>query len=624
MCGITGLLEFRRGSVSADLVAAMTATLAHRGPDDRGCFIEGPVGLGHTRLSIIDLSAAGHQPMRSADGRWTLVFNGEIYNFRDLRDELEAAGSTFRGHSDTEVLLAAWSHWGPAMLGRLNGMFAFAIWDGHTKTLSLARDRFGIKPLYLAHTRTGGLVFGSEIKAILASGFVDRHIDPAALHEHLYYGNSLETRTLFAGIETLAPGHVLHVSEAGIRREAFWSLDSVPVLDLEPADAVTAVRDALARAVTRQMVSDVPIGVFLSGGIDSSCITAFASRHAEGRLQTFSVGFDFDRGVNELPKAKQVAEHFGTDHQELHLEGGRLPDVLAALIRCHDQPFSDAANIPLYLLCRELGGSPKVILQGDGGDEIFAGYRRYALLARAGVWRTMGVLGRLANGLTPRNQAFFRRARMVRALTERDAGLRMARLLTLETPEESPVRLLAPAWRQRVAAHDPFSAYRACNQALAALDPVQRMLYTDTRIILPNTFLEKVDKSTMAHGIEVRVPLLDQDLTDLAMGLPSRVKVKGSEKKYILRAALRGILPDAILDGPKTGFGVPTDYWLRGPLAGFMREVLTAAPADLFDKGALERTMETHIAGGRNHGFLLLKAVNLALWAEAYDLETSL
>ncbi|HEV2149057.1 MAG TPA: asparagine synthase (glutamine-hydrolyzing), partial [Longimicrobiaceae bacterium] len=385
MCGICGVAERSGRAADEPLALEMTSRLAHRGPDDRGVAVRGGVALGQTRLSIIDLSEAGHQPMSSPDGQVTLVYNGEVYNFRELRARLESQGAAFRGRSDTEVVLAAYLAWGLDALPLLDGMFALAVWDGRNGELHLARDRFGIKPLYY-RAEGGSLAFASEIKAILAGG-APREVDWEGLHEYLWYGNALGENTLFHGIRRVPPGHRLTWGPDGLRVAPFWLLEDVPPVADDVETATAGVRERLEGAVRSHLVSDVPVGVFLSGGIDSSAITAFASRHHGGRLKTFSVGFDFDRGVNELPRARRVAQHFGTDHRELHVAGADIRGVVERLVRCHDEPFGDAANIPLYLLCEQLGGEVKVVLQGDGGDELFAGYRRYEILARERSWR---------------------------------------------------------------------------------------------------------------------------------------------------------------------------------------------------------------------------------------------
>ena len=621
MCGICGFVDFAGRSEAAPIVEAMTRTLRHRGPDDSGSFTEGPVALGHTRLSIIDLSAAGHQPMSTSDGRLTIVYNGELYNFPELREELARAGESFRSRSDTEVVLTAYARWGEAAFPRLRGMFALAIWDSRSGQLTLARDRFGIKPLYVA-AMARGLVFASEIKAILTSGMIPRGIDTAALHEYLWFGNALAPNTLFRGIKKLMPGHALMIDAEHCREAAFWSLEEVQPTHCDYQSAVREVGQRLDAAVKSHLVSDVPVGVFLSGGVDSSAVTAFASRHYGRKLQTYSVDFVGGEGQSEHAKARLIAETFATEHHEIRVGPGNLPDLLERLVCAHDEPFGDAANIPLYLLCEQLRGTLKVVLQGDGGDEVFGGYRRYNVMRTERAWRLAAVMFRVIDGPWFSGAVAFRAQRFLHAMGASQPPERMALLLTVEDVKRPPARVLNAALRREVEASDPFRRYRELYRRLAGLDPVQRMLRTDLSILLPDTFLEKVDKPSMAHGIEVRVPFLDNSLTDYALGLPSKYKVSRGEKKRVLRAALRGIVPDVILDAPKAGFGVPYQAWLRGPLMSFFQDLLRGRKAR--EWGALDleevwRLMEDHVGGRRDNGFLLWKVLQLVLWHDLYS-----
>ena len=616
MCGICGIVDYSRPNIDSRLVWAMTETLDHRGPDDSDVKVVGPAGFGHTRLSILDLTRAGHQPMQTEDGRITLVYNGEVYNSPDLRRRLEGEGVRFRSRSDTEVVLQAYARWGSHSFAMLNGMFALALWDAPSQTLHLARDRFGIKPLYY-HRSGRGLVFGSEIKAILASGRVRPEMSWQALHEFLYYGNALGTSTFFEGVVKLPPAHHLTLSRKGLTISAYWSVDQLqPVTDGLEA-ATDAIRQRLTDAVGAHLLSDVPVGVFLSGGIDSSAITALASKQYCGQLQTFSVGFDFDEGSNELAKARSVAEHFDTEHHELHVAGANMSGVIERLVQCHDEPFADAADIPLYLLCEQLKGSIKVVLQGDGGDEMFAGNRRYNVVSYERAWRWVSRAALGLESLAPRGPVYHRAVRFFRAMVHPDPAMRFALLLTPETLASPPTRVLSADARHKAEQCDPFARYHEVSNRLQHLDAVQRLLYTDACILLPDTYLEKVDKSTMAHSIEVRVPFLDAELSGYAMGLPASMKVRRGQKKWILRRALRGILPDAILDGKKTGFGVPVDSWMRGPLAEYLRSVVldhSVLEWGLFDRAAVEHAVDQHLAGRKNEGNLLYKVLNLALW----------
>jgi len=620
MCGLCGLIDRGGGPIDRGVVEAMTRRIAHRGPDDEGVYVAPGAGLGHRRLSIIDLSAAGHQPMASSDGSLVAVYNGEIYNYREVREELARAGARFRTATDTEVAIEAYRRWGVEGFARLNGMFAIALWSPSRRELVLARDRFGIKPLYYLE-RGGMLAFGSEIKAILASGLLDRQLDPAALHEYLYYGAALGERTMFAGVRKLPPGQFARFGATGLTTGPYVSAFDPPPVEGATPDLVARLRTHLEAAVRRHLIADVPVGVFLSGGIDSSTITAYASRNTVGRLKTFSVEFDFLYGPSEIPKARRIAAMFGTEHHEMKIVSHDLPAVIESLVDCHDEPFGDAADIPLYLLAREIKGSIKVVLQGDGGDEMFGGYRKYAVLAWARFWRAAAAVAHPVRTLFPRTPVWYQRRRFLQAMGQADPAMRMALLMTDEWLEFPPTDLLAPDLRAAVAPHDPFRPYRELQRRFGHLDPVQRMLYADAAFLLPDIFLEKVDKSTMAHGLEVRVPFLDHELAAFALGLPSGLKVKHGRKKWILREALRGVLPDDILDGPKQGFGVPFAKWLKGPLYDYLSDRLLgpSAPArEAFDPAALGRVLTDHRDGIRDSGFLLWKLLNLALWSDRY------
>jgi asparagine synthase (glutamine-hydrolysing) len=621
MCGICGLYGMESSEDPDRTIRRMTETIAHRGPDGAGIFVDEGVALGHRRLSVIDLSSAGAQPMTL--GAATVVYNGECYNFLKLRIEMEGLGHVFGGHSDTEVLLHAYQAWGLAGLERLEGIFAFALWDAARRRLILMRDRLGIKPLFYSW-QAGRLVFGSEIKAVLAGGGVDRGLDDQALMEFLWYGNAFEERTIFRGVRALQPGSRLVIEAGQARLETWWRVEAWltrATRDSSRHDAAVAVREAVDTAVARQLVSDVPVGLFLSGGVDSSSIAASASIASGHRLASFSVAFDYDKGVNELPKARLVAQTLGLDHHELRIRGDALEEVISALVQVHDEPFADAANIPLYLLARELRGKIKVVLQGDGGDEMFAGYRRYSVLRAAALWRLW------PRGLAPVIHTLFRGrgariARVGAAASNADAAVRMALLLTVETLRDPPTAMLTDAARQRLeASTDPFAAYRRCASRFVNFEPVQQMLLTDISLQLPSQFLAKVDRATMAHGIEARVPLLDEGVASLAIGLPVALKIRGRQKKIVLRDAMRSRLPPEILDGPKTGFGVPYEEWLRGALHGFARAAIldnTFVERFGLDRTHLATALAEHRSRRRDRGFLLWKLLQLALWSRQY------
>ena len=622
MCGIAGIHHYGGANAEAEAVRRMTESLSHRGPDDSGLHVAGPIGLGHTRLSIIDLSAAGRQPMHSEDGRCTLSYNGEVYNFRELRRTLEAKGHRFRGNSDTEVVLRAYIEWGTDCLRRFEGMFALALWDEAQQRLLLARDPFGIKPLYYQDFGAA-IVFGSEIKALLASNAVTPRIDWAGLHEYLCFGVALGANTTYDGVRKLPPGHLLSADADGVKVAEYASMfEATPVADDLPS-AEAKLYSLLERAVKDHLASDVPVGVFLSAGIDSSAITAFASQQYQGRLTTYTAGFDFDWEASELAVARQVAERFGTDHHELHITGEEVTPLIERLVRCHDGPFGNPANIPLYLLCEAVGGRHKVILTGEGGDELFGGYRTYWLAAlqrlapsllRAG--RRLGHVERLA----PRPWGMAKPLRHLRILTRLgvDPSQDMALLRSVDSPVTAPFAAPAQAMLQ---SSDPFRRYREHFHRFANLDPAQRMMHTDCGIRLTDLYFEKADRASMAHGIEVRVPLVDRRLAAYAMGLPAAYKVRGRTGKLILRRSLRGLVPEAVLRRPKTGFAVPMHHWLRTSLVDYLRSVLfdeATLRTGLFDRAALERMVREHQNGQRNHGQLLHHLLNLALWLHAY------
>ena len=620
MCGIGGIYRSGKRAVDKDALQRMMDSLHHRGPDDHGLYARGSIGLAHTRLSIIDPSPHGHQPMLSDDGAVALAYNGEVYNFGELRKTLECAGQRFRGHSDTEVVLRAYLQWGSRAFSRLNGMFAFALWDGHQQRLYLVRDPFGVKPLYFRHAE-GELSFGSEVKAILAAGGPRAQADVAGLHEFLYFGTALGRRTMFEGIAKLPPGHALAVDEKGMRCTAYSSIPNPARSRDDFQTATKTVRSLVGEAIRSHLVSDRPVGVFLSGGIDSSAITAFASEYYEDRLKTFTIGFGQGDDSGDLSAARRVAEHFGTDHHEVDVDVEQVADVVERLVRCHDQPFGDPADIALFLLSKQVGGDAKVILQGDGGDEMFGGYRRHALMSHLVWWRlfSKGTSGmhRLLERLSGEDAVEV----TLDALADSDVGMLMARLLATESPSRPPTRVLSRDLRERLLDSDPFAHNKRLHGRFADYDVTRRLIALDASITLPDLFFEKVDKPTMHHGIEVRVPMVDRNLASYAMSLPSNYRVRGRNKKVVLRAALRGIVPDSILDRPKAGLNVPMAYWLRTSLADYAKSVLLDSATrqfGIFDQEAVARCFKEHCDGSRNNERLVYKLLSLALWCHAY------
>ena len=620
MCGISGFVARQGWEDAVSSCSRSLEAMRYRGPDHCGEFQDGHVWLGHLRLSILDLSSAANQPMVSTDGRFVICYNGEVYNFAELAQSLDIYG--MRSHSDTEVLLNAFQRIGVDVVSQFNGMFAFAIYDRLKQKLWLVRDRLGIKPLYYRLDEQG-FAFASEVKGLVTADQSLARCDLSSMHEWLFYGSSLGERTLYEGVHQLLPGHWLELDIASFEfsTQAYWSplqhVGTTPVLDSTP-DLVAEIRRLLEQAVTRQLVSDVPVGVFLSGGIDSSVITAFAARHYQGKLATYSAGFDFDRGVNELPKARQVAQLYGTEHHEIHISGFEIADTVEAMVHHHDMPFSDAANIPLFLLASKVAGRTKVVLQGDGGDELFGGYRRYTTLSYLPYLQWLIPLGKWANELTGRGLHYYRRQRYLNALSAPDVATRMAWLMTEEDGRSHPAEMFTSDLRREIESQDPFAHYRHCQSSVAEQDILSQMALVDSMIVLPDIFLQKVDRSTMAASLEVRVPFLDHELVDYCMQIPGFRKVPFGQKKWLLKRALKDVLPSDILHGKKTGFGVPYGYWLRGALKPLFFDHL--AQFQRTRPGVLEEKticawFDEHASRRRDRSFLLWKVLNFMIWA---------
>ena len=620
MCGLTGLYLSNNRSVEDRMLQRMTNSLAHRGPDDAGVWINDSIGLGHRRLSIIDLSQHAHQPMISRDDSIVLVFNGEIYNYRELKRELESMGVVFSSNSDTEVILEGYREWGDAILERLNGMFAIALVDVKNKHLLLARDRFGIKPLHYAFTKEG-VVFGSEIKALLASGFVDKTIDDSAVAEYLHYSSALGTKTFFESIKNLEPGYALSFTPEKTKFFQFSNVTSVVQSTDNYETAVKSIYQLLDDSVKRQMIADVPIGVFLSGGVDSSAIAMLASQYSEQTLQTFSADFAFAEDQSELAMARLVAKKIGSKHEEIHIEPSDLQNTIETLVDAHGQPFGDAANIPIYLMCEALNGRVKVVLQGDGGDELFGGYPRYERLTKQRIYKLMALGLMPFRSFIPKSSKAYRALRSLNAMTFSAADEIMALIMSQEPFGDNPLQQLSKEFRERLATKDPFARYREMHNRFKTLDPAQAMMFTDVSVILPDVYFPKVDRSSMSSSIEVRVPMMDNELVSYALSLPNQKKLKSGEKKALLKASLRGIVPNQILDGQKKGFGVPVSLWLRGPLSSYMRDTFAdnaIRHSGLFNDKELQRRINHHINGTADYGQSLYKMLNLAIWYRRY------
>ena len=627
MCGIAGF----SGGFERGLLVAMGEAIAHRGPDGSGIVHEpgARIGLAHRRLAILDLSPAGAQPMWDAERRACIVFNGEIYNFLALRRELEAEGHAFRGHSDTEVLLRLYLRDGEAMLGRLDGIFALCIWDAARGVLLLARDGLGVKPLYWAETREGFL-FASEIKALLRHPGLDRALEPRALVSHLSLLWAPAPMTLLASVRKLEPGAAIEVSGGRVRRHWFHyrlpvRTEVSPWADREAADAV---RESLIRAVDAQLVSDVPVGAFLSGGLDSSAVVAGARAARPGLdLPCFTIAVEEHLArqegiVNDLPFARQAARHLGVALQQISVGPEMAHDVPLMLWHL-DEPMADPAPLNvLYIARLARSQGVKVLLSGAGGDDIFSGYRRHQArgLERYWSWLPRPVRGLLATGARglPAHPSWLRKlARGLRDWDlEPDARL-SGYFQWLTWSRLAP--LLAPDLRAQV--NDPRELQRSLDELPSGVADLDRMLYLETRHFLADHNLPYTDKMAMAVGVEVRVPLLDPRLVDLAFALPTHLKQRGSEGKWVLKRAMEPLLPRDLIYRPKTGFGVPLRAWLRGPLAELLGDILcpaSIARRGLLDAAAVQRLVSLDRAGRLDAAYPIFALLCLELWCRIF------
>jgi asparagine synthase (glutamine-hydrolysing) len=614
VCGIAGLAALDGAAVDPAPLTAMCDTLHHRGPDDAGSWSEGPVALGARRLSIIDL-AGGHQPMASEDGGVVVVQNGEIYNHEALREELRAAGHTFATRCDTEVLVHGHEEWGEGLLERLRGMFAIAVWDARARRLLLARDRFGIKPLYWS-AQGGVLSFGSELKALRVLGLREE-IDVDALEAYLAFNAIPAPLTIFRGIHKLGPGQLLSFTPGGSPEVREWCRPMPAAADRlrgeSEEELAEEVRARLRDSVRAHLVADVPVGVFLSGGVDSGALAALAAQETEGRVSTFSIGFE-EQSFDELAGARLVAERYGTDHHErvLRVGGGEVVDLLPEIVAAFDEPFADSSALPTYLVSRLAGEHVKVALSGEGGDELFGGYHTYVadLLAPR-----LAPLARLARPFVERIPSSSRRVsldykarRFVRAAhlppLERHHGFKEILAPELRTALLDGMRTRPPA--------DPLDPWREHWAATAGAEELARLQELDLNLYLPSDLLVKTDRASMAHSLEARVPFLDPHVAELALALPTRMKVRGRQKKVLLRRAMEPLLPPEVVHGAKRGFSIPAAAWLRGDLEPFARDVL--GQARLVDRDVALRLLDEHVARRDDHSRPLWGLLCLELW----------
>src|SRR5688572_9304911 len=623
MCGIAGFADsstttFRTPEADFSLVHSMCEVIRHRGPDDEGVHIEPGVGLGMRRLSIIDLST-GHQPIHNEDGTVWVVFNGEINNYRELRRTLEGLGHRFSTASDTETIVHGYEAWGDAVFSRLRGMFSIAIWDARTRMLLLGRDRPGIKPLYYAEA-AGRLFFGSEAKCLLANREVDRSLDLTAVDHYLAYLYTPRDRAVFKGMRKLPPAHYLRVRGGKVECARYWQLPAgAPSFRGSEQEALEALEQTVADAVRSHLVSDVPLGAFLSGGIDSTIVVALMARATGRPVKTFSIGFD-EPAFDELPHARRVAEHLGTEHHELTVRPDAL-GILDRLIWHFDEPFADVSAIPTWYVSQMAASHVTVVLSGDGGDELFGGYDRYLphpQVARfdrhaAGVGRALAAATwrRLPHGVRGKN--FLRHV-------ARDPQGRYLDSVTFFHGDERR-RLLSAGLRAELGAADTEAAFSRPFARLGGLPIKAQLMAFDFETYLPEDCLVKVDRMSMAHSIESRVPLLDHFVVEFAASVPAAMKMPGGRLKHLLKQLAFSLVPREILDRPKQGFGVPIGRWFRGELRDVFGDILgspLARQRGYFDAGFVDRVLAEHLSGTRDHSQRLWMLLVFELWHRQY------
>jgi asparagine synthase (glutamine-hydrolysing) len=627
MCGIGGKLYFDPARpVERDVLERMNAAQAHRGPDDAGILCQGAIGLAHRRLSIIDLSPAGHQPMANEDGTIWIVFNGEIYNFQELRSRLAGRGHRFRSHTDTEVILHLYEEHGVHCLQSLRGMFAFAIWDAPRRQLFLARDRLGKKPLCYQRDAEA-FRFASEAKAILQDPAVVARPDPAGISHYLTYGYVPSPGSAFQGMRKLPPAHYLICRDGKVDVVRYWRLRRDRKLPHSEAEWCREILVRLEEAVRLRLISDVPLGAFLSGGIDSSAVVAMMSRASGGAVKTFCIGFE-EPEYDELRYARLVAERFGTDHHELVVRPDAVT-ILPKLAWHYDEPFGDSSAVPTYYVAQMTRRYVSVALNGDAGDENFGGYDRYVaslLAASFDRWPGAGLLRRAIRwGLRVwppsgrRTSLLSRGRRFLDGLTELPER-RYARWFC-HFYGDRKAELCSPEFGAAVDGADALDVLLAAYRETDAGDFLDATLGVDTALYLPDDLLVKVDIASMAHSLEARSPFLDHEFMEFAATIPSDLKLRGRAKKYILKRALAGLLPEEILHRPKMGFGVPIDHWLRHELREMAYDTLLGPRCltrGYFRPEALRRLLDEHTRGVANWHYLLWTLLMLELWHRTY------
>ncbi len=623
MCGISGILNYEnRASVDSGLLARMTDRMVHRGPDDSGMFVKGHIGIGMRRLSIIDLET-GHQPISNEDGTAWIVFNGEVYNYRELRQLLSQAGHAFRTMSDTEVVLHAYEEWGDDFLLRLNGIFGLAIWDGRRERLLLARDHYGVKPLYYRDDGSR-LSWGSELKAILADPSVSAETDLEALDLFLTFRFVPAPWTMFRGIHKLRPGHRLVNDRGTTRIEQYWRPRPEP-LTLSERDCEELLRERLEAAVSRQMISDVPVGALLSGGIDSAAVVALMRQHTTEPVRTFTVGFTGVTQANEIEEARSTSRYFGTHHRDVLMRSLDYEEWLQRSVLHMEEPNGTTSALALYFVCQAARESVKVVLTGQGADEPMAGYHRYYAERYGATYRRLpqslrgSAIRRLVESI-PRNE---RLKRAIRTAGIEYASERFARVYAVFSPE-----MKMSLWREGRRRKGVDVASRVVEywrRAVDGLHPLLQMSYVDARLSLADDLLMCADKMSMAHSVELRVPFLDLEYMAVAEALPPEFRIKGTTRKYIHKRVVEKWLPDEIVHRKKKGFETPIDSWLRRDLVSFVRRTLLqpdSASREYFSSEYVNSLIDDHVAGRQDYRRHLFALLAFELWHRQFIAKT--
>ncbi|HSU44750.1 MAG TPA: XrtA/PEP-CTERM system amidotransferase [Casimicrobiaceae bacterium] len=611
MCGITGIFDSRgRREIDRDTLVRMNESQHHRGPDEVGLHVEPGLGVGHRRLSIIDLST-GQQPLYNEDGSVCIVFNGEIYNSRELVAELSGLGYRFATRSDTEAIVHAWEAWGEDCVRRLRGMFAFALWDRNRDTLFLARDRLGVKPLHYAMLADGTLLFGSELKSMLAHGAMPRDVDPCAVDEYFALGYVAEPRTIFRAARKLPPAHTLAIRRGQPlpQPREYWNVRFSCSARITVPEAVEELQRRLAESVRLRMIAEVPLGAFLSGGVDSSAVVATMAGLSDAPVDTCSIAFS-DPAFDESRHAQVVAERFGTRHHVDRVESDDF-DLIDTLASLYDEPYADSSAIPTYRVCQLARRHVTVALSGDGGDESFGGYRRYRLhLAEERLRMAMplalrrpvfGALGRAYPKLdwAPR---MFRAKTTFESLARNSVDAYLNSVSFLREPLR--MQLYSAKFLAELGGYRAREVFDRHARTASTDDPLALIQYLDLKTYLVGDINTKVDRASMAHSLEVREPLMDHELVEWLASLPSDLKIRGGESKFLLKKSMEGTLPEDIMRRPKMGFAVPLARWFRGPLRERVRDTLGAgalAQSGLFNAGCLARLSDEHFSGRRDH-----------------------